>query len=125
MKLLLDTHTFLWWLSSPDQLTQPAGIAIADPANEVLVSVISLWEIAIKRAIGKLQAPINLRTDVQRIGFQLLALSVDHIAAVEHLPLLHRDPFDRMLITQAQLEAATVVTRDPQFSQYNIPLILA
>lgn len=125
MKLLLDTHTFLWWLSSPSQLTQVAASAIADRSNEVWVSVISLWEIAIKRAIGKLQAPINLQTDVARVGFQLLPLTVDHIVATEQLPLYHRDPFDRVLIAQAQIEAAVLVTRDPQFPPYNVPLILA
>ncbi len=125
MKLLLDTHTFLWWLSSPNQLTQPAAVAIADRANEVQVSVVTLLEIAIKRAIGKLQAPIDLQADVARAGFQLLALTVDHIVATEQLPLHHRDPFDRMLIAQAQLEGCTLVTRDPQFPPYNLPLILA
>jgi PIN domain nuclease of toxin-antitoxin system len=125
VKLLLDTHTFLWWLSAPEKLTQHAAAAIADRANEVQVSVITLWEIAIKRVIGKLQAPIDLKTDVARVGFQLLPLTVDHIAATEQLPLHHRDPFDRMLIAQAQVEGAMLVTRDPQFTPYNLPLILA
>lgn len=125
MKLLLDTHTFLWWLSSPDKLAQSAALALADPANEVHVSVITLWEIAIKRVIGKLQAPIDLQADVAGAGFQLLAMTVDHIVATEHLPLHHRDPFDRMLIAQAQLEGCTLVTRDPNFPLYNLPLIVA
>lgn len=125
MKLLLDTHTFLWWLSSPEQLTQAAATAIADPNNDVLVSLISLWEIAIKRAIGKLQAPIDLEQDVTRAGFQILSLTVTHVMATERLPLHHRDPFDRMLIAQAQLENATLVTRDPQFPPYGVPQILA
>ncbi len=125
MKLLLDTHTFLWWLSSPDKLAQPAALALADLANEVHVSVITLWEIAIKRVIGKLQAPIDLHADVTRAGFQLLTLTVDHIVATEQLPLHHRDPLDRMLIAQAQLEGCTLVTRDPSFPLYNLPLIVA
>lgn len=125
MKLLLNTHTFLWWLSSPNHLAPSAAHAIADPANEVQVSVITLWEIAIKRVIGKLQAPVDLQGDVARAGFQLLPLTVDHIVATEKLPLHHRDPFDRILIAQAQLEAATLVTRDPKFPPYHVPLILA
>lgn len=125
MKLLLDTHTFLWWLSGPQQLSQMAATAIGDPANDVQVSVITLWEIAIKRTIGKLRAPLDLQSDVSRAGFQLLLLSVDHIVATEQLPLHHRDPFDRMLIVQAQMESASLVTRDQHFSQYNVPLILA
>ncbi len=125
MRLLLDTHTFLWWLSSPSQLTPLANSAIANPANEIQVSVISLWEIAIKRVIGKLQAPIDLRTDVTQAGFLLLPLTVDHIVATEQLPLHHRDPFDRILIAQAQLEGATLVSRDPHFPLYGVSMILA
>jgi PIN domain nuclease of toxin-antitoxin system len=125
VKLLLDTHAFLWWLSSPGELSQPAAAAIADRANEVQVSVISLWEIAIKWAIGKLHAPVDLASDVTDAGFQLLPLTVEHIIATERLPLHHRDPLDRMLIAQAQLEGAALVTRDPQFPPYNLRLIRA
>ena len=98
--LLLDTHSFLWWLTDPELLSTEASGAIGDPDNRVLVSITSLWEIAIKRVIGKLKAPIDLQNDVVRIGFELLPLSVVHIVSTESLPLFHRDPFDRMLIAQ-------------------------
>jgi PIN domain nuclease of toxin-antitoxin system len=105
MKLLLDTHTFLWWLSDPKLLSVPAAAAaIGDPQNRVLVSVAVLWEIAIKRVIGKLTAPINLQHDVQRLGFDLLPIEVTHVEQTEQLPLHHRDPFDRMLIHSPSLQ---------------------
>jgi PIN domain nuclease of toxin-antitoxin system len=88
--LLLDTHTFLWWLSNPGTLSPAAASIIGDPQNRVLVSVVSLWEIAIKRNIGKLTAPIDLQHDVQRAGFELLSLDVNHIVAAEQLPASSR-----------------------------------
>lgn len=125
MKLLLDTHAFLWWLSDPKLLTATAATAIGNPQNRILVSVASLWEIAIKRVIGKLSAPIDLQTDVARSGFDLLALEVAHIVVTEQLPLHHRDPFDRILVAQAIQEGATLVTRDPNMSLYRAPILAA
>ena len=98
---------------------------IADVGNQVFVSVVSLWEIAIKRAIGKLHAPIDLQLDVARAGFELFPITVNHIVATERLPRHHRDPFDRMRIAQAMEEQATLVTRDPQFPPYGVPLLTA
>ncbi len=125
MTLLIDTHTFLWWLSNPASLSLDARVAIEDPANRILVSTVVLWEIAIKRAIGKLTANVNLETAVQGAGFVYLPISEDHIATTETLPLHHRDPFDRMLIAQAIVENATLVTRDPLIPQYGIATIIA
>jgi PIN domain nuclease of toxin-antitoxin system len=125
MKLMLDTHAFLWWLDDPKLLSMAAETAIGDPQNRILVSVVVLWEIAIKRVIGKLSAPINLQTDVAGAGFELLPLDVSHIAATETLPLHHRDPFDRMLVAQAIAEKATLVTRDPNLASYNVPILAA
>jgi PIN domain nuclease of toxin-antitoxin system len=126
MKVLLDTHVFLWWLDDPKKLAPAAATAIGDPQNRVLVSVVSLWEIAIKRVIGKLKAPINLHTDDSGAGFELLPLEVAHIVATESLPLHHRDPFDRMLIAQATAENATVVPRDPSLTTYgSVPILTA
>lgn len=125
MTLLLDTHTFLWWLSNPASLSLDARVAIEDPANQVLVSTVVLWEIAIKRTIGKLSANLNLETAIQDAGFIDLPISVAHIAATEKLPLHHRDPFDRMLVAQAIVENATLVTRDPLIPQYGIATIIA
>lgn len=125
MKLVLDTHVFLWWLSDPKILTPAAASAIADPRNSVLISVAVLWEIAIKRVIGKLTAPLDLKQDVHRAGFHLLPIEVIHVEKTEHLPLHHRDPFDRMLVAQAMVEGATLVTRDPHIPLYGVPILLA
>ena len=125
MTLLLDTHTFLWWISNPAELTSAAAKALSDPRNRVLVSVVVLWEIAIKRVIGKLVAPVDLERDVLRLGFELLPITVTHIVATEQLPLLHRDPFDRMLVAQAVVERATLVTRDPSLPPYGVAVLTA
>jgi PIN domain nuclease of toxin-antitoxin system len=123
--LLLDTHTFLWWLSNPACLSLDARVAIEDPGNQVLVSTVVLWEIAIKRTIGKLSANLNLETATQAAGFIVLPISVAHIVATEKLPLHHRDPFDRMLIAQTLVENATLLTRDQLIPQYGISTITA
>jgi PIN domain nuclease of toxin-antitoxin system len=125
MKLLLDTHVFLWWLSDPKILTPAAASAISDPQNRVLISVAVLWEIAIKRAIGKLTAPIDLQNDVQRVGFELLPIDLVHVEKTERLPMHHRDPFDRMLVAQAIVEGATLVTRDPNIPAYGVAVLVA
>jgi PIN domain nuclease of toxin-antitoxin system len=125
MKLLLDTHVFLWWLDNPKSLSSAAATAIGNPQNRILVSVATLWEIAIKRVIGKLSAPINLQTDVVAAGFELLPVEVTHIVGTESLPLHHRDPFDRMLVAQAVAEGATIVTRDPNLTSYSVPILTA
>ena len=125
MTLLLDTHVFLWWLTDPTQLSHSALSAIGDPSNRVLVSLVSLWEIAIKRVIGKLKAPIDLQNDVVRIGFELLPMNVAHIVATEQLPLHHKDPFDRMLLAQALVEGATLITRDSILQKYGVSLLIS
>lgn len=125
MILLLDTHTFLWWLTHPETLSQTSRAAIEDPENQVFVSVFSLWEIAIKRTLGKLEAPIDLEHDVELVGFTNLGLHPSHIHASESLPFHHRDPFDRMLIAQAMVEHATLISRDDQFGQYDVPVFKA
>ena len=123
--LLLDTHTFLWWLSNPSSLSLDARAAIEDPGNRILVSTVVLWEIAIKRTIGKLYANLNLETATQAAGFVVLPINLAHVVATEKLPLHHRDPFDRMLIAQTLVENATLLTRDQLIPQYGISTITA
>lgn len=125
MTLLLDTHTFLWWLSKPGELSARAAQALGDPQNRVLVSILVLWEIAIKRSIGKLTAPIDLEHDVAKCGFELLPISIAHVLLAEQLPMHHRDPFDRMLIAQAIHEQAQLVSRDDHFPKYGVSVIKA
>lgn len=118
MKLLLDTHVLLWWLDDPAKLTSQAHQAISDPNNEVLVSSAVIWELVIKSMTGKLTIPRDLEEVIKRSRFEHLGISYNHVLSVLSLPSIHRDPFDRMLVSQALLEQATLVTRDQQLMQY-------
>lgn len=125
MKLLLDTHVLLWWLDDPNLLTEESRDAIADPDNDVFVSAVVTWEIAIKRALGKLTAPNDLEEMLVQCGFQELPISAAHALATETLPFHHRDPFDRMLIAQAMYETASLVSRDAVVDLYQVSVIHA
>lgn len=125
MKLLLDTHALLWWLEDSAQLSDAAREAIADGGNEIAVSAASAWEIAIKRAAGKLRVPDDLDTVVETSGFSSLPITIEHALAAGALPPHHRDPFDRMLVAQASLEGMTIATRDPRFDPYGVPTLRA
>lgn len=123
MKLLLDTHAALWWLSDDERFGEQAAHHLADETNQVLLSAAVVWEVAIKRSLGKLDAPEDLAPTLLDAGVQALAVSVDHAAAVERLPWHHRDPFDRMLVAQASIEGAALVSRDESLRPYGITLI--
>jgi PIN domain nuclease of toxin-antitoxin system len=125
MNVLLDTHVLLWWLDANSTLSQKANSTIADGNNLVLISSAVIWEIRIKQALGKLEIPSNFRQVLNRQPFEMLAITAEHAHAVEDLPAIHRDPFDRMLIAQAKVERLTIVTRDTIIEQYNIPIIKA
>ncbi len=120
MRLLLDTHTFLWWLSDWERISESAQAAIADPNNEVLVSAVTGWEIGIKKARGRLVAPDNLAAVVEEKRFEHLSLTFAHAERAAALPPHHRDPFDRMLIAQAQAEGLVIVTRDSRIADYEV-----
>lgn len=124
MSLLLDTHVLLWWLADDPALSRGAVQAIADPATTVVVSAATAWEIAIKRAAGKLQAPDDLLGALDDNGFDTLAISAGHALAAGELPAHHADPYDRMLIAQAVAEGLTLVSVDPRFSAYEVELLL-
>jgi PIN domain nuclease of toxin-antitoxin system len=119
-RFLLDTHVFLWWLGDDPRLGGEARALIADPDNTVFVSAASGWEIGIKRALGKLHAPPDLEREVERNGFTPLPVTFFHGEQAGALPPHHRDPFDRMLIAQAQAEGLLLVTADNHFSAYGI-----
>lgn len=125
MNLLLDTHVLLWWLDDPKRLSEAARDKIRDDANIVYVSAAMVWEIIIKQALGKLDAPDNLEEVLRECRFTPLPITVAHAMAVGSLPMHHRDPFDRMLVAQAHTEGMTVVTRDPKVLQYTVPNIVA
>ncbi|SDY15792.1 PIN domain nuclease, a component of toxin-antitoxin system (PIN domain) [Modestobacter sp. DSM 44400] len=122
MRLLLDTHVLLWWLDGDTRLTGEATEAIAT-AELAVVSAASCWEIGIKQAIGKLSGPADVEAEIADNGFTPLSISAGHALAAARLPDHHRDPFDRMLIAQGIAEGLTVVTRDPRFAEYGVPLL--
>src|SRR5947209_2262693 len=123
-RLLLDTHVWLWWQADDARLGRGARKAIAS-APEVRFSVVSAWEIAIKSSLGKLALPrgFDVAEEVERDGFLPLAVEMEHAAGVLRLPSRHRDPFDRMLISQAIAEGLTLVTGDPQLDSYGVGLL--
>lgn len=123
--LLLDTHVFLWWLENNPRLGLQARAAIADGGNRVFVSAVSGWEIAIKRALGKLEAPDGLDAAVSEKGFTHLSIAFAHGERAGALPPHHRDPFDRMLIAQAQIEGLELVSADARVSLYVVNRLAA
>jgi PIN domain nuclease of toxin-antitoxin system len=125
MKLLLDTHAFLWWLQDSPRLSTAARQSVADPRSAVHVSAASLWEASIKVALGKLHLTrADLPAEVEANGFLELPVRARHAWRAGQLPRHHEDPFDRMLVAQAQIEQLTLVTHDPAFTAYRIPLLL-
>jgi PIN domain nuclease of toxin-antitoxin system len=124
VKLLVDTHVVIWWLT--DEPTLAEGIkAQLDHEPDVYLSAATVWEIAIKQAIGKLKEPADLPERVRGSGFRELPITAHHVLTAARLPLIHRDPFDRMLVAQAHCEDLTLVTRDPHILKYDIPLLRA
>lgn len=121
MKLLLDTHVYLWCRSEPRRLSAADRAAIRDPANELFFSVASAWEIEIKRAIGKLDAPDDWMERTSEFGVQWLPVRAEHVRALRLLPPLHRDPFDRILVAQSRVENLRLVTHDPLVRKYLVP----
>nr|WP_297460595.1 type II toxin-antitoxin system VapC family toxin [uncultured Halomonas sp.] len=124
-RLLLDTHVFLWWLADDPRLGITAREIIAEPRNTVFVSAASVWEISIKRQLGKLKAPDDLERIIEDEGFISLPIAPFHGEQAGNLPMHHRDPFDRMLIAQAQTEGLVLMTADNAFPPYGIRLIQA
>lgn len=124
MRLLLDTHAFLWFIGGDERLTPSARILIEDISNELYLSVASLWEMAIKISLGRLQLRQPFETfiphqlSLNRIG--LLGITISHTAKVATLPFHHRDPFDRLLVAQAQVEQMPLVSSDAAFDTYGI-----
>lgn len=126
MRLLLDTHAFLWWLDNSPRLGAQARAAITDPGNSIFISAASAWEIAVKRASGRLDAPMGeIEAWIAQSSFTKLSIEVSHAIASVELPMHHRDPFDRLLIAQARMEAMSLVSRDTQIEKYDVDLLPA
>jgi PIN domain nuclease of toxin-antitoxin system len=126
MNLLLDTHTFLWAIDNHPNLSQKAREAIVDGNNIVFISAATAWEIAIKKAIGKLKLPESgYLQELTLHRFTPLDITTEHALAIEHLPPHHKDPFDRMLIAQALVDKLTLITRDEKIKAYAVSVIEA
>jgi len=120
MRLLIDSHALLWWFEASPALSCPARNAMADPGNEVLISIAALWELTIKAATGKLALPADLETMVVGEGFSPLTISFGHLRRFAALPRLHMDPFDRMMIAQALAEGTPIASCDGAFKAYGV-----
>ena len=126
MRVLLDTHAFLWFLAGDERLSRKALEAMSDENAELFVSAASVWEMAIKASLGRLHLPLPVAYYVaEKIhdGFQVMPIDWVHAAAVQKLPFHHRDPFDRLMIAQAQIEKLPLVSGDSTFQKYGIRLI--
>jgi PIN domain nuclease of toxin-antitoxin system len=121
--LLLDTHAFIWWNSEDRRLVDVARDAIRQPGNRIIVSAVSVWEIAIKRKSGKLSFRHDVLPAIAADGFETIDITPAHADAAGSLPLHHADPFDRLLVAQARIEQFILVTQDRQLLPYGVPLI--
>lgn len=127
MKLLLDTHTFIWWSSDPIQLSSRVVSLCQDRTNVVLLSVTSIWEMQIKHQLGRLSIGLPLRRLIedqqQANGIEILPIMLAHVLELENLPDSHKDPFDRMLIAQASVEGAVLLSKDGIFNSYPVQVV--
>jgi len=124
VSLLLDTHIVLWWLTDDSTLADDIKNKL-DHEPDVYVSAATIWEVAIKQAIGKLVEPAGLPELIRDCGFQELPIRHEHAVTAGRLPMIHRDPFDRMLVAQAACEDLTLVTRDPHCQKYDVAILPA
>ena len=126
MKLLLDTHTFIWWVDEPEKLPKQVLTSFEDPDNSLILSIVSVWEMQIKHQLGKFKLDIPLKTLIENQlatnNLQILPVELAHIWALGSLPLHHKDPFDRLLIAQTMVEDALLVSQDEVFSDYPVKL---
>ena len=127
MHFLLDTHTFLWWITDDPHLSERARQVISDPENDIFLSAASGWEMAIKTQLGKLQLPDHFEQFIAeqlfRNNITSLPVMMSHALHVQSLPLHHRDPFDRLLIAQSQLEKMSIITTDSAFADYDVEIV--
>jgi len=125
MNILLDTHVLIWALENNSSLSKAAKEAIQEGKNRVFVSAASVWEMSIKKTMGKLKVPDNLYEELEKHRFTMLDISFEHAQLAGELPNIHKDPFDRMLIAQAKLENLTLITVDSYIHKYDVKLLMA
>jgi len=121
--LLLDTHALIWFISDPSMLIESTYEIITDPSRDVYLSAAAIWEISIKRALGRLEIPDNLLSILEDNKIEVLDITGSHALGVASLPLIHQDPFDRMQIVQAQKENLIFVTRDKKVKKYQVEIL--
>lgn len=123
MNYLLDTHIILWWLTNPKQIAAKASKIISDKKNDIFISSVSLWEMAIKKSLGRLTLPRNITEILQAEGFQIIPIGHEEALGISDLPQIHQDPFDRMLVMQAKLYNYVLITRDKNVMDYPVTTI--
>ena len=123
MILLIDAHVLVWWLAEDQTLPPDVRSAMADPANDVIVSAATVWELAIKRAKGKIRIPSDLTVAIAAVGFSSVPVTSEDAETAAELPPHHQDPFDRLLVAQAQRVGAVLVSRDAAFDAYGVDVL--
>jgi PIN domain nuclease of toxin-antitoxin system len=123
VRLLIDTHVLIWWREDSPRVSARVRQEITDPTNEICVSVVSLWEIVLKRSSGRLQFPDDLEQVVREESFTLVPIDYRHLRTAEGLAWFHRDPFDRMMIAQALAEGIPIATADRHFAAYGVQVV--
>jgi PIN domain nuclease of toxin-antitoxin system len=124
-RFLLDTNAFLWWMTDKSRLSDQAKAEIGSARTVVMVSAVVAWEIAIKTAQGRLTTPGDVGTAIRANRFVELPVTVAHAEALHSLPMIHKDPFDRLLVSQARVERLTLITSDEMLARYDVPVLVA
>lgn len=119
-RFIIDTHIFVWWMEKDNRLRKNIENIIADPQNFIFLSTVCVWELVTKKKIGRLRLPKDWKETVNSGRFEILPINLEHVLALETLPLYHKDPFDRMLIAQAQVENCRLITVDPKIKKYKV-----
>ncbi len=120
---LIDTHIFIWWMEKSNKLPQELFDLLNNPHNKIFLSVVSVWEIVLKKRKKKLDLSMDMKVSVQKSKFSVLPIEIDHVFGIDILPLHHKDPFDRILISQAIVEKLTLITTDDKIVKYNLPML--
>lgn len=120
---LLDTHAFIWVMEGGKRLPETVRKIISDPVNEIFVSAATFWEIIIKKRSNKIRVSFNLETSARKAGFELIPIEISHVLYLEKLPLYHKDPFDRILISQAKIENLILITADKKIWRYKLNIL--
>lgn len=123
MKYLFDTHALIWWYEDDRKLTKDQKLAVTNPRNEILISVLNAWEMSIKIKKGKLQTKRDLPNYFRESDFQILPVTIAHALKLHELPQIHKDPFDRMLVAQALVEGCILISGDKELEAYDVPVL--